>query len=114
MELYGVSSTAAILPFTTYVLGLSFGPVLSAPISETRGRRFVFLICTPIYALFVVGCGTTNSFAGLVVLRFFAGFFGSPPLAVAAGSAADLSTTRTRGVILTTIITTAFLGPALG
>jgi MFS family permease len=111
---FNVSSTVAILPFTTYVLGLSFGPVLGAPISETRGRRVVFLVCTPIYAVFVIGCGFSNNFASLVILRFLAGMFGAPPLAVGAGSVADLSTAANRAPFLGIVALIGFLGPVLG
>jgi MFS family permease len=114
MQEFNVSSTVAILPFTTYVLGLSFGPVLGAPISETRGRKVVFLVCTPIYALFVVGCPKANNSAALVVLRFFAGMFGSPPVAVGGGTTADLSTPANRGVMLTFIALVGLLGPTIG
>lgn len=39
MEKFNVSSTVALLGLSLYVLGLGFGPVLAAPISETKGRR---------------------------------------------------------------------------
>ena len=75
----------------TYILGLYFGPMITAPINETKGRHFVYTITIPIYALFVLGCAlAAPNFAALVVLRFFAGLFGSPPIAVVAGTVADL------------------------
>ena len=40
-EHFGVSRVVAILPLTLYVLGLGFGPVIAAPISETYGREFI-------------------------------------------------------------------------
>src|SRR5205823_8776642 len=39
MSNFHVSTTVAILPLTVYVLGLGFGPVLAAPLSESRGRK---------------------------------------------------------------------------
>ena len=42
-EHFQVSRTAAILSLTLYVLGLAFGPVLAAPISETYGRSIVYV-----------------------------------------------------------------------
>lgn len=38
-EEFGISRTVAILSLTLYVLGLGFGPVFAAPISETYGRE---------------------------------------------------------------------------
>lgn len=39
-EHFGVSRVVAILPLTLYVIGLGFGPVIAAPISETYGREY--------------------------------------------------------------------------
>lgn len=82
MTRFGVSSTVAILPLSLYVLGLAFGPVLAAPISETLGRRTVYLVSLPLAALFTLGAGFSQDIASLVVCRFFAGFLGSPVLAI--------------------------------
>lgn len=82
MTKFHVSSTVALLGLSFYVLGLAFGPVLAAPISETFGRRVVYLISLPLAALFMLGAGFSQSFASLMICRFFAGFFGSPVLAV--------------------------------
>ena len=43
-----VSKTVSVLPFTTYVLGLAFGPLIAAPMSETLGRRSVYFSSPPI------------------------------------------------------------------
>lgn len=86
MKKFNVSSTGALLGLSLYVLGLAFGPILAAPISETKGRRVVYLVSLPLAALFTLGAGFSNNFASLAVTRFFAGFFGSPVLAVGAGS----------------------------
>ena len=79
---FHVSSVVALLGLSLYVLGLAFGPVLAAPVSETFGRRVVYLVSLPIAALFTLGAGFSQNFASLVLCRFFAGFFGSPVLAV--------------------------------
>ena len=87
---FDVSVTVALLGLSLYVLGLAFGPILAAPLSETFGRRVVYLISLPISSLFVLGAGFSQSFASLAICRFLAGFFGAPTLAVGAGTNADL------------------------
>jgi len=87
---FGVSETVATLPLTTYVLGLSFGPMLSAPISETMGRMGTYRTAVPLAALFTIGAGFAPNIAALCILRFFAGFFGGAPLPVCAGTSADM------------------------
>ena len=113
-EKFNVSSTVALLPLSLYVLGLAFGPVLAAPISETLGRRVVYLVSSPVAALFTLGAGFSNTFASLAITRFFAGFFGSPVLAVGAGTNVDLWAPIHRAVATSTFLLAPFLGPAIG
>lgn len=111
---FGVSTTVAILGLSLYVLGLAFGPVLAAPISETRGRRVVYIVSLPLAALFTLGAGFSNNFASLAICRFFIGFFGSPVLAVGGGTNVDLWAPIHRAVAASMFLLAPFLGPALG
>jgi MFS family permease len=111
---FGVGETAAILPLTVYVLGLGFGPVMSAPLSETYGRRAVYLIFFPPSLLFTLGAGFSHSFAAFVACRFFAGLLGSGCLAVGAGTNSDLFSHLGRAVASAVFLMAPFLGPALG
>ncbi|KAK5236829.1 hypothetical protein LTR47_002007 [Exophiala xenobiotica] len=106
--------TAAILPLTVYVLGLGLGPVLSAPLSETYGRRAVYLVFFPPSLLFTLGAGFSQSFGSLVVCRLFAGILGSGCLAVGAGTNSDLFAHFHRAVASAVFLMAPFLGPALG
>ncbi|KAJ5673722.1 hypothetical protein N7507_002849, partial [Penicillium longicatenatum] len=108
------STTLSLLPFTLYVYGLAFGPAVSAPLSETFGRRFIYVSITPIALLFILGAGFANNIAALAICRLLAGVTISAPLAVGAGTIMDMWTGihTNRGVVL--IMTIAFLGPALG
>lgn len=113
-EHFGVSRTAAVGSLSIYVLGLATGPILAAPISESYGRKVVYSITTPIALLFLLGAGFTDSYAGLLVCRFFAGAAGAPPLAVGAGTNADLFPQHVRAVAVCFFVCMPFLGPALG
>lgn len=64
--------------------------------------------------LFTLGVGFSNSFASLVVCRFFAGLTGSPALAVGAGTNADLYPPRVRAVATSIFLMAPFAGPSLG
>ena len=111
---FNVSSTVALLGLSLYTLGLGFGPVLAAPLSETLGRRAVYRISLPVSALFTLGAGFSQNFASLVICRFFAGFFGSPTLAVGAGTTADVWPPVHRAVATVMFLLAPFAGPALG
>lgn len=114
MNTFNVSSTVALLPLTFYVFALGFGPLLGAPLSETFGRRVVFLISAPLGAIFTVGVGFSQNIWTLCILRFFAGMAFSPALAIGAGTIADLYRLEERAKPSGFFITMPFLGPALG
>ncbi|KAL3442371.1 major facilitator superfamily domain-containing protein [Aspergillus insuetus] len=111
---FDISTTLSLLPFTLYVYGLAFGPAVSAPLSETFGRKFVYVFITPVALLFILGAGFSNNIAALAICRLLAGISISAPLAVGAGTIMDMWTGvgSNRGVVL--LMTIAFLGPALG
>ena len=111
---FHVSSTVALLGLSLYVLGLAFGPVLAAPLSETLGRKAVYLTSLPLAALFTLGAGFSHNFASLIICRFFAGFFGSPTLSVGAGTNADVWPPIHRAVATSLFVLAPFAGPALG
>ena len=114
MKDFHVSSTVAILPLSLYVFALGFGPLLAAPMSETYGRHVVYLVSTPLGALFTLGAGLSQNIWTLCILRFFAGLTFSPALAIGAGTIADVNTAEQRAAPSALYILSPFLGPALG
>ena len=113
-EKFNVSQTVSVLGLSLYVLGLAFGPMIAAPLSETKGRLAVYRFSIPVAAAFTLGAGLSNNMASLAVCRFFAGFFGSPCLAVGAGTIADIWPPVYRAPATSIYLLTPFLGPALG
>lgn len=114
MVRFGVSEEIALLPFALYLLGLSFGPVIAAPTSETFGRRIVYLSALPIFAAFTLGASFAQSITSLIVCRFFAGLFSSPGLSIGTGTISDLWPPEHRGAPMSVFITSVQMGPALG
>lgn len=64
--------------------------MIASPLSEQYGRSIVYKITAPAYILFTLGAGLSESFASLVICRFFAGLCSGPVLAVGSGTNADL------------------------
>lgn len=62
-----------------FVLGFAFGPLIWAPLSEIFGRQVVFVATYAVFTAFNAGCASPDNIATLLVLRFFAGAFGSSP-----------------------------------
>lgn len=88
--------------------------MISAPLSEMHGRRLIYVLETPMSLLFTLGAGFSNNFVALVVCRFFAGTLGSSPLAVGAGTIANLWGGRHIARAMTLLFATSLLGPSLG
>ncbi|KAK4503365.1 hypothetical protein PRZ48_004280 [Zasmidium cellare] len=114
MRDFGVSEEVSLLPYVLYVLGLAFGPMLSAPCSETFGRRMVYMTGMPLFALLTLGSGFANNIAALCILRFLSGVTGSPGLAIGSATLSDMWKPAERATPMAIYVTTPFLGPAIG
>ncbi|KLP19409.1 FLR1-putative H+ antiporter regulated by yAP-1 and involved in multidrug resistance [Fusarium fujikuroi] len=92
MEKFGVSNLEATLGLAMYVLGYGIGPLLFSPLGEIPriGRNPVYIITFGIFVVISIPTALVDSFAGLVVLRFLQGFFGSPCLASGGASLGDM------------------------
>ncbi|KAI9370814.1 major facilitator superfamily domain-containing protein [Aspergillus egyptiacus] len=111
---FGIGSEVATLGVSLFVLGFAIGPLLWAPLSEMFGRQIIYFVTYLALTAFNCGCaGATNSWT-LIILRFFAGSFGSSPLTNAGGVIADMFAARQRGVAMSLFAAAPFLGPVLG
>lgn len=95
-------------------MGLGFGPVPAAAVSELYGRAVIYLVSFPLFMVFTVGAGFSRNLAALSICRFFAGTVGSPVLAVGAGTNADISPPHLRARFTAFFLMAPFLGPAFG
>ncbi|TFB04787.1 hypothetical protein CCMA1212_002927 [Trichoderma ghanense] len=111
---FNISSEVAILGVSLFVLGFAIGPLLWAPLSELYGRQKTFFISYMALAAFSAGAAGSQNMATLIILRFFAGAFGSSPLTNAGGVIADLFQAKQRGIAFSIFAMAPFLGPALG
>jgi MFS family permease len=114
MKRFNIGQTASLVGLSIFVLGLAFGPVIAAPISEKFGRRIVYLTTFPLFALFILGSGFAKNFQTLVICRFFAGVFGSPALSIGGGTNVDIWQPLMRGRATSIFLLAPFFGPSLG
>lgn len=111
---FGGSQEVATLSISLFVLVFAIGPLFWAPLSELYGRQRLFAITFGLFTVFNAGvCGSQNLWT-VIILRFFAGSFGSSPLTNAGGVIADMFPARQRGVATAIFAAAPFLGPALG
>lgn len=111
---FKVSQEVAILGVSLFVLGFAVGPLLWAPMSEQFGRQKLFFLTYLGMTAFGAAAAGAPTMPALVVLRFFAGAFGSSPLTNAGGVIADMFNATERGSATGIFAMAPFLGPALG
>ncbi|KAH8796327.1 major facilitator superfamily domain-containing protein [Hyaloscypha finlandica] len=92
--------------------GLSLQHQSPKPVDDTSCT--VYLVSTPLGALFTMGAGFSQNIWTLCILRLFAGLTFSPKLSIGAGSNADVVTTQNRAAASAFYFLSSFLGPALG
>jgi DHA1 family multidrug resistance protein-like MFS transporter len=92
MKEFGVSTLVATLGLSLYVLGYGTGPLVFSPLSEIPviGRNPVYIITMFLFVIISIPTAFVGNFAGLMVLRFLQGFFGSPCLASGGASIGDM------------------------
>ncbi|PNY24112.1 MFS-type transporter [Tolypocladium capitatum] len=114
MRDFDVSTEVAVIGVSMFVLGFAVGPLIWAPLSELYGRQKLFFFTYLALAAFGAGAAVAPNMAALIVLRFFAGAFGSSPLTNAGGVIADMFSANERGIATAIFAMAPFLGPALG
>lgn len=111
---FDISLTYALLPLSCYALGMGFGPMIASPMSETLGRKAVYLSTVPLFAIFILGSGFSKNIHSLCACRFFAGLFGAPGVSIASATIADIIPADKRGMPLAIYYSIPFLGSLTG
>jgi DHA1 family multidrug resistance protein-like MFS transporter len=116
MKEFGVGFTKAVLPLAIYVLAYGIGPLLFAPLTEIPviGRNPVYFLTFIVFFALSFPTAVVGNFAGLLVLRFLQGFFGSPALANAGATFGDMYSLLYVPYPLSWWVFSAWAGPALG
>lgn len=96
------------------MLGFAIGPLLWAPMSELYGRQILFFGTYAMLTAFNAGAAGSQNIQTLLILRFFAGAFGSSPLTNAGGVIADMFPASERGLAMSIFAAAPFLGPTIG
>lgn len=90
------------------------GPLAWAPLSELLGRQVLFIGTYCALTAFNSGAAGSQNIWTLIILRFFAGSFGSSPLTNAGGVIADMFPAKERGIAMSMFAAAPFLGPVIG
>lgn len=85
-----VPPNVATLGLSMYVLGLAFGPMTLAPLSEYFGRRPVYVFAYGIFLVLLLATNYVKSLAPFLILRILSGYFSSTTISNFGGTIADL------------------------
>jgi MFS family permease len=114
IEQFDISEEVATLGISLFVLGFAIGPLLWAPMSELYGRQVLFFGTYAMLTAFNAGAAGAQNIQTLLLMRFFAGAFGSSPLTNAGGVIADMFPASERGLAMGIFAAAPFLGPTIG
>lgn len=68
------------LPLSMYLIGYSVGPFFVAPLSETYGRRPLFIAGLVCFTAFMAATGASPNYGSLLAFRFLSGVSGAVPM----------------------------------
>lgn len=112
---YNASAQAINLTITIYIIFQALSPAIFATLSDTIGRRIVYLITLTLYALSNLGLALQhNSYTALVVLRAFQSLGASAAFAVSYGVVADVCVSAERGEMVGPVSMALNLGTCVG
>lgn len=99
---------------TGYVIMLGLGPLVLAPLSETFGRRTLYLTCFTIFSLLQLPTAFSLNIETMITLRVFSGFFGSVGIANGGGTLSDMFYPEERAGVFGWYLLGPLLGPTIG
>ncbi|WVQ72033.1 hypothetical protein IAR50_001577 [Cryptococcus sp. DSM 104548] len=114
MGYFHFSQEVAILTLSLFVAGYCVGPIVWGPLSETYGRRPVFIATFIVYTGFQVGCALSKNTASILVFRFLSGTFAAAPLTNSGAMLADIWDGDHRGQAMSIFSLAPFMGPSIG
>ena len=98
---------------TGFVVMLGLGPLLLAPMSETFGRRKLYLSRFFVFSILQIPTALAPDITSFLVLRILAGFFGRVGVANGGGSFSDMFETKSRATVLGWYLLGPLLGPTV-
>lgn len=93
---------------------IAITPLVLAPLSELFGRLRIYQVTALIIALTFIPQSLSDSYAGLLVARWFQGMASSVANSMVGGSIADLYSAKERGMWMNLMAFGIFIGSALG
>lgn len=97
---FGISTVEASYELTVWLVFAGFGALFTAPLSNTYGRRPVYLLGNLIAGITNIVAGYCPTWAGILVTRVFNGIAAGSTVAIGAATICDLYYMHERGVYM--------------
>ncbi|KAI9713060.1 MAG: hypothetical protein M1820_001045 [Bogoriella megaspora] len=110
----GTTTHSVIGATTGFTIMLGFGPLVLAPLSETFGRRRLYMVCFTIFTLLQIPTALSPNVETLVAIRTLSGAFGSIGIANGGGTISDMFEPHERAGIFGWYLLGPLLGPTIG
>jgi multidrug resistance protein len=111
---FGVEKQAIVGAQSGFLHLLGVGPLFLAPMSETFGRRTIFLTNLVLFTIMQIPTALAGNLPVLITLRTITGLFASVGVANGGGSISDMFEAKERASVLGFYLLGPLLGPSLG
>ncbi|KAJ1976865.1 hypothetical protein H4R35_002516, partial [Dimargaris xerosporica] len=111
-----MATTSIMMKLTValYMVGMGVAPMAWGMLSDTLGRKPVYIASFIVYAGACIGCALSNSIGLLIGVRVIQACGSSSVLAVGSGTICDIYKPKRRGRALGFFFLGALLGPVIG
>ncbi|KAJ1653274.1 hypothetical protein IWQ61_006572 [Dispira simplex] len=111
-----MNTTSVMMKLTVslYLVGMAIAPMIWGTVSDTLGRRPVYIVSFIIFIGACIGNALANSIGLLLAMRLIQSLGSSSVIAVGAGSICDIYEAKQRGSALGFFFLGALLGPVIG
>ena len=90
MDEFAINIVLGTFVISIFVLGQITGPLLLAPISDSRGRLLVYHLSNLSFVIWNIACALAPNTSALLIFRLFAGCAAAGPLAISRSSVEDM------------------------
>ena len=75
---------------SVFLFGFGGGPLILAPLSETFGRKPIYVVGFSVFTLTQIACALSTNIKMLIGFRFVSGLFGSASISNGGGTISDM------------------------
>ncbi|KAH8892539.1 major facilitator superfamily transporter [Thozetella sp. PMI_491] len=113
-ELQVIDTSTPLLGISLYLVGLALGALIMAPLSETFGRRPMYIAGLSVFLALIPIAALANSFTAVLVARFLGAVAGSVMLSNGGGSIVDITDPHYLPLAISVFSFGPLNGPVLG